>query len=404
MVCCGDMGAGVDIGLDCNLLGCATRRWDVKTTQNQERNIMGYRESEVCLVIKSEELDIKEEEDECDGEGLKKAEDIEKTTEPLKKLPVQKTMMEEILQRTSKSLRMKTKTLSNILEFPKNSKKRRQALSLLRNDTNFNLFIQGIVRPKEQRFKNFVKDDEYIPCAYCKVLIVRHYLKRHVKSYTVLAAKEIQIRGKINHVSRSHTLTACMTDPTNVIFQLNVKEQKDLLIVHFGNSYLKKKNKREGLRYACSNRMRELSRLLISVRKMMENENMALKDILHPKKSGVLDTIRLLSRKQWLEDVKNFRKLVECRWNIELASLANKDLQEKRTYKDLVQCVLSLLIVFNRRRIGDVQFLKLSEYQCDTNHTFTDFDSLLTNTEKILTKYNEKYKRVLIPVEKGQEP
>ncbi|KAJ8953078.1 hypothetical protein NQ318_013420, partial [Aromia moschata] len=144
----------------------------------------------------------------------------------------------------------------NILEFPKNSKKRRQALSLLRNDTNFNLFIQGIVRPKEQRFKNFVKDDEYIPCAYCKVLIVRHYLKRHVKSYTVLAAKEIQIRGKINH----HTLTACVTDPTNVIFQLNVKEQifdsmkgdnislqskKDLLIVHFGNSYLKKKKTKE---------------------------------------------------------------------------------------------------------------------------------------------------------------
>ncbi|KAJ8943125.1 hypothetical protein NQ318_017321 [Aromia moschata] len=77
---------------------------------------------------------------------------------------------------------------------------------------------KSILRLKEQRFKNFVKDDEFM-------IIVRHYLKRHVKSYTVLAAKEIQIRGKINHVSRSHTLTACVTDPTNVIFQLNVKEQ-----------------------------------------------------------------------------------------------------------------------------------------------------------------------------------
>ncbi|KAJ8943140.1 hypothetical protein NQ318_017339 [Aromia moschata] len=52
---------------------------------------------------------------------------------------------------------------------------------------------------------------------------------------------------------------------------ISLQSKKDLLIVHFG------------LRYACSNRMRELSRLLISVRKMMENENMALKDILHPK-------------------------------------------------------------------------------------------------------------------------
>ncbi|KAJ8961521.1 hypothetical protein NQ318_014771 [Aromia moschata] len=89
---------------------------------------------------------------------------------------------------------------------------------------------------------------------------MRHYLKLHVKSYRVLAAKEIQIRGKINHVSRSHTLTACVTDPINVIFQLNVKEQifdsmkgdnislqskKDLLIVHFGNSYLKKQKTKE---------------------------------------------------------------------------------------------------------------------------------------------------------------
>ncbi|KAJ8959506.1 hypothetical protein NQ318_022203 [Aromia moschata] len=192
---------------------------------------------------------------------------------------------------------------------------------------------------------------------------------------------------------------------------------------------------------------------------------MALKDILHPKYfDNVISPVRNIAgidafkksfkapslvmhlgtschsgveRKQWLEDVKNFRKLVECRWNIELASLTNKDLQEKRwkkplllpllsgikkfreetlnvantskelfsnnndngsTYKDLVQCVLSLLIVFNRRRIGDVQFLKLSEYQCDTNHTFTDFDSLLTNTEKILTKYNEKYKRITLVI------
>ncbi|KAJ8959507.1 hypothetical protein NQ318_022204, partial [Aromia moschata] len=95
----------------------------------------------------------------------------------------------------------------NILEFPKNSKKRRQALSLLRNDTNFNLFIQGIVRPKEQRFKNFVKDDEFM-----------------IHSMRIFfGCQRNSNQRKINHVSRSHTLTACVTDPTNVIFQLNVK-------------------------------------------------------------------------------------------------------------------------------------------------------------------------------------
>ncbi|KAJ8933611.1 hypothetical protein NQ318_013197 [Aromia moschata] len=43
---------------------------DVKSAQNQEKNIMEYQESERCLDIKSEELDIKEEEDECDRQFL----------------------------------------------------------------------------------------------------------------------------------------------------------------------------------------------------------------------------------------------------------------------------------------------------------------------------------------------
>ncbi|KAJ8937193.1 hypothetical protein NQ318_005959 [Aromia moschata] len=40
---------------------------DVKSAQNQEHNEKGYNESEGRLAIKSEELDIKEEEDECGG-------------------------------------------------------------------------------------------------------------------------------------------------------------------------------------------------------------------------------------------------------------------------------------------------------------------------------------------------
>ncbi|KAJ8937190.1 hypothetical protein NQ318_005956 [Aromia moschata] len=40
---------------------------DVKSAQNQEQNVIEYHESEGCLAIKSEELAIKEEEDECGG-------------------------------------------------------------------------------------------------------------------------------------------------------------------------------------------------------------------------------------------------------------------------------------------------------------------------------------------------
>lgn len=127
---------------------------------------------------------------------------------------------------------------------------------------------------------------------------------------------------------------------------------------------------------------------------------------------------------RWLDEIKKFKKLVTSRWNIEISSLANKDLQEKKwnkplllplvsdikifreetikmaqnccnqfkknmdnigTYKLLVQCSLALLILFNRRRIGDVQYLKISNYTNEKKSNLTDFESALTESEKILT-------------------
>lgn len=58
----------------------------------------------------------------------------------------------------------------------------------------------------------------------------------------------------------------------------------------------------------------------------------------------------------------------------------------------LVNCILALLIVFNRRRIGDVQFLKIADYKNDNRCNCIDFENALTDTEKMLTT---KYKRVL---------
>lgn len=254
--------------------------------------------------------------------------------------------------------------------------------------------------------------------------------------------------------------------------------KRDLLIAQFGNSYLKK-HKRERIAYACSTRMRELSRLLISFRNIIKDQNIALKDMLHPKFfDAVISSVRTIAgydpfkksfktpslamhmgtllklacdelssliikesngfkcksddeRKTWLHNVKYFKNLVESRWNTELGSLALKDVVEKKwkkplllplvsdikkfkqevlqmahnykdlflkgednqyIYKELVQCVLALLIVFNRRRIGDVQYLKIEEYFMERKNNYIDFDNILTSTEKLLTK---KYKRVV---------
>lgn len=260
--------------------------------------------------------------------------------------------------------------------------------------------------------------------------------------------------------------------------EISFVAKKDLLIVYFGDSYLKK-HKRERKEYACSSRMRELSRLLIAYRDIVNDCKCCFKDILKPKNfdyfltatrniagydpknkmfkvpslamhlgtylKDMSDELTHLIVKEtpgfvcksreeselWLQEIKKFKKLVISRWNTEISSLANKDLQEKRwqkpllvplvsdiktfrdetikmaedcytqfinhtddigTYKLLVQCTLALLIIFNRRRIGDVQYLKINDYMRQNKSNVKDFESVLTESEKILTT---KYRRIV---------
>jgi hypothetical protein len=58
----------------------------------------------------------------------------------------------------------------------------------------------------------------------------------------------------------------------------------------------------------------------------------------------------------------------------------------------LNKCALSLLILFNGRRIGDVQYLKITDYKEDRRSDYTDFENALTEAEKVLTT---QYKRVV---------
>ncbi|XP_060533817.1 uncharacterized protein LOC132706479 [Cylas formicarius] len=374
-----------------------------------------------------------------------------------------------------------------IFQYPKGSRKRRDAHALLENESFFNQYIHGNTRPNRRGPDNIDNGAFYLPCAYCKGVYYKQYLRRHSKFCIV--QRELSTKERGSQLSLSQTLTACSMDPTNVISKLNVKKEvfnimkgdeisfeakKDLLICKYGESYLKK-HKREGIRYACSNRMRELSRLLIEYRKIV-NSSVALKDIIDPKNFDVIitavrniagydpfkktfkapslamhlgtslkavcdvlihqvlnesDGFKDFDVKAWSDKIKNFKKLVESRWNMELSSLANKDLQQKNwdkplllplvsdlkklreevlkmgkeccdkfnqslddveTYKLLVRCSLALLIIFNRRRIGDVQFLKIEDYRRVRSTECKDFETTLSDTEKLLTK---KYKRLL---------
>lgn len=69
-----------------------------------------------------------------------------------------------------------------IIDMPPNSEQRRHALCLLRNDTNFDLYIKGTIRPKRSKKDRTDDSAPYYPCAYCKGLFLKNYLKRHSRS------------------------------------------------------------------------------------------------------------------------------------------------------------------------------------------------------------------------------
>lgn len=116
--------------------------------------------------------------------------------------------------------------VKKILDYPKGSKERRQGFSLLRNNTNFDLYIKGIVRPYRNTEENNL--NIFHPCIYCKGLFKEKYLRRHTKACLVQKSsnkdkKETPVYR--NYISVSQTLAACSMDSTNVISRLNVKEQ-----------------------------------------------------------------------------------------------------------------------------------------------------------------------------------
>lgn len=117
--------------------------------------------------------------------------------------------------------------MENIFQLPKNSKERRRVFALFKNDTNFDLYINGVTRPNRQIIKKPNRTEvTYYPCSYCKGLFLKEYLKRHAKFCFVQKQAVDRIKKKPNYrISNSQTIAACAKGPTNVISKLNVKNQ-----------------------------------------------------------------------------------------------------------------------------------------------------------------------------------
>lgn len=386
------------------------------------------------------------------------------------------------------------KSVRDMLKYPKSSKKRAEITTIIRKQGNFQEYLRGNTKPI---YESTDSDRQYAPCAWCKGIYSQKFLYRHHK--TCSAAKVSQSPGIIRHLAASQTLIACSLDTSNTINKLRVKREvfdrmkaddislvakTDMIIILHGEQYLKM-HKRVQMGVVCSQKMRELARLLIELRKIENNEKLSMIDVLAP---GMFDKVVAATKivagydteantytspslpphlgtalKQVCElvlatllrnpssinchtpeikskEVEDFHKLVQTLWNSEVSSLAFKDLNEKKWnkpiilpltkdilrfkeyvisvantavsflknnlndikhYKDLVNATLSLTILFNRRRIGDVQFTLLTSYS--KNFATSNQEELLnclTPSEKVLTTH---YKRV-VTGGKGSKP
>ncbi|KAJ8948292.1 hypothetical protein NQ318_020779 [Aromia moschata] len=202
----------------------------------------------------------------------------------------------------------------------------------------------------------------------------------------------------------------------------------DILICSYGERQLNR-HKRVQLATMVSNKLRELGRLVIVLKEMTatkvvsgyDNSNKSFKApslALHMRTRLIqicdIAAKMIIKKNRFLEcndpevalkNIKRLRALISAHWNSELSSLALKDLNEKQwekpkmfpltselmqfqkyvlceaniaceniksrkkpldiDFRKLSECVMALTLLLNRKRIGEIQFLKLKTYKID---------------------------------------
>lgn len=121
------------------------------------------------------------------------------------------------------------KEVKDALKYPVKSKERKDALTMIRNNSNFDLFIAGTIRPKRQVSQD--NENRFYPCIYCKAIYKKTFLHRHSKTCRFNTNKT---QMKDNVVAKSQTQVACSLDSTNVISKLEVKEKVSLVFLYLG--------------------------------------------------------------------------------------------------------------------------------------------------------------------------
>ncbi|KAL1494246.1 hypothetical protein ABEB36_009871 [Hypothenemus hampei] len=383
--------------------------------------------------------------------------------------------------------------VKELMSMPLKDPKRKILLNAIRRQGNFTTnaavdIVRPIRRPKGTYMSDVAPNSQdgkakYIVCQSCLGYFSRNYLRRHRKIKSLIHCptfcnlfwttkdfyESLRLKHEVFPIMRNDEISkVAMSDP---------------LICSYAESLLRK-HKRPQIKNVISNKMRELGRLLISIKtisgsQMMfetmkpemfdhfvsatkiisgyDNENRTFKSgslALHMGTTlkQVCDIAsKLLIKKSnlvncddnelRLKEIKRLRLLIENHWNSEISSLALKNLNEtqynkpklmpltgdvikfhqyvmkeaeeaknnlndektrtKTEYKRLTECLLSLTLLLNRKRIGEIQYLTLQTYlHTPLQNIQEEFMQSLSEQEKKLTK---SFKRV-VTVGKGSKP
>lgn len=400
--------------------------------------------------------------------------------------------------------------VEKVLSLPKGSIERKKLWDCLRKEGNFLMFkeqkkVIAVRRPPSNEKTNVNCFSDFTVCESCKGVYKKKTLYRHAKICPG-QMNENQKKGRLYALTQSQTFLAASRCQNNFLLQSQLLKEvfrimrpdeisdvvkNDTLICLFGETHLKK-HKRTQIVIVTSNKMRELARLLIALRNTINIHNMidtmkpqyfdeivaatkvisgynvddksfkasslalhmgtSLKKLCDIVDQCILKKSPLFIFKNLEEEkknIKNLRKLIENNWANEIASLALKDITEKRwekpqiipvtsdiiifnnyvkgevekavqslvqilsenrqnekeliaSYKKLTKCIMALILILNRKRIGEIQYLKVQTYRknfSDFNNQEEILDSL-SPSEKLLCK---NFKRI-VSGGKGSKP
>lgn len=336
------------------------------------------------------------------------------------------------------------KEVIELLTYPKKSKERKQIITLIRNSGNFDEFLRGTLRPIYTTKDK--SSTSYYPCANCKGLYSKKFLSRHRKK--CMAVNVNENLDKNRHQSASQTLIACAIEGNNTLHKLRVRKEvfdimkaddislvakTDPLICQFGEQYLKK-HRRKQMAVVCSNKMRQLARFLIELRRIKNDDKYTLCDAINPvmfdtviecaKNIGGYDPntksyrapslsahigtslkqvsnllMLLLIKKdpifKFVEDIeikiqeiKRFNELIVSQWTTEISSLAFKGLNERNWDKPRVLPLTKDIIKF-KTYVTEIANIALTTLK-DNPNNIKQFKNLVDATLVLTILYNRK--------------